>query len=93
MTTIFKDIFDYIFKKRTITFLGRAGLYCYYNDETYFIDSEMLVGPLHDIVIYSDNIYLIRHRKQYDVDETIKSQVLDFLKLELQKRHIKFQIS
>jgi len=93
MTTLFRDVFDYIFRKKTIVFLGRAGLHCFYNSEKYFVDSEMLVGPLYDIVIYSDRIHLISSGKKLTVDETTKSNVLTFLKMELEKRHVKFEFS
>ena len=93
MTTLFRDVFDYIFRKKTIVFLGRAGLHCYYNGEKYFVDSEILVSPLYDIVVYSDRIHLISMGKKLTVDETTKSNVLTFLKMELEKRHIKFEVS
>ena len=93
MTTLFRNVFDYIFRRRTIVFLGRAGLHCYYNGEKYFVDSEMLIGPLYDIVVYSDRIHLISSGKKLTVDETIKANVLAFLKMELEKQHIKFEVS
>ena len=93
MTTLFRDVFDYIFRKKTIVFLGRAGLHCYYNGQKYFVDSEMLVSPLYDIVVYSDRIYLISRGNKLTVDETTKSNVLTFLKTELEKRHVKFEFS
>ena len=93
MTTLFKDLFDYILRRRTIVFLGRAGLHCYYKGEKYFVDSEILVSPLYDIVVYSDRIHLISSGKKLTFDETIKANVLAFLKMELEKRHIKFEVS
>ena len=93
MTTLFRDVFHYFFRKKTIVFLGRAGLHCYYKGEKYFVDSEILVSPLYDIVVYSDRIYLISRGNKLTVDETTKSNVLTFLKMELEKRHIKFEFS
>jgi len=74
-------------------FLGRAGLNCYFNGEKYFVDSEMLVAPPPDIVIYSDSICLISDGKKNSVDETTRTNVLAFLKIELEKQNIKYEIS
>jgi hypothetical protein len=93
MSMLLKNLFDYLFKKRSLVFLGRAGLNCYYNREKFFIDSEMLVGASSDIVIYSDRIYLIKSGEKYAVDENTRINVLAFLKSELKKQKIKFEIS
>jgi hypothetical protein len=93
MSWLLKDIFDFIFKRRPIVFLGRAGLNCYYNGEKFFIDSEMLDDPQYDIVIYSDRIYLIKRGQKFIIDKTIRENVLNFLKTELKKQHIKFEIA
>ena len=87
------NVFDFLFKKRTITFLGRAGLHCFYDNRNFFIDSEMLVGPSYNIVIYSDRIYLIKNKEMYTVDDATKAAVLAFVKDELEKRQIKADVS
>ena len=86
-------ILDFLFRKRTITFLGRAGLTCFYDNKTFFIDSEMLVGPPYDIVIYSDGIYLKKDKEKLTVDDATRAAVMSFLKSELEKRQIKAEIS
>ena len=53
----------------------------------------MLVGPLYDIAIYSDSIYLIKNKEKYTVDDATKASVLAFVKGELGKRHIKADFS
>ena len=86
-------ILDFLFRKRTITFLGRAGLTCFYNSRTYFIDSEMLTGPHYDIVIYSDSIYLKKGKENLTVDDATRAEVISFVMSELEKRQIKADIS
>lgn len=86
-------ILDFLFRKRTITFLGRAGLTCFYNGKTYFIDSEMLTGPQYDIAIYSDRIYLKKDKEKLTVDDATRAAVIFFVRGELEKRQIKADIS
>lgn len=93
MSVLLKEVFDYLFKKRSIVFLGRAGLNCYYNGEKFFIDSEMLIGPPSDIVIYSERIYLIKKGQKFTVDETTRKEVLSFLEMELERQKMKFEVS
>lgn len=93
MASLLNDIFSSLFKKRSVAFLGRAGLNCYYNGDKFFVDSEMLVGPPSDIVIYSNNIYLIKGGNKYLVDDETRANVLDFLKTELEREKIKFEVS
>ena len=92
MNKFLKDVFEYFTKRRSVVFLGRAGLNCYYKGEKFFIDSEMLVGPPNNIVIYSDRVYQIKGSEKYTVDGTTKTEVLAFLKTELQKQKIKFEV-
>lgn len=93
MSTLLKKIFKDLFKKRSIVFLGRAGLNCYYLGEKFFVDSEMLVGPPSDIVIYTERIYLLKNGKEWPVDETTRAGVLAFLKQDLERQKIKYELS
>ncbi|RYZ87980.1 MAG: hypothetical protein EOP04_10390 [Proteobacteria bacterium] len=74
-----------LFKKKTLTFLGRGGIAVRYQGEEYSLDSEMLVGAEWNMVIYVESLQIKKKDGHYWVDEPLKSSVLDFVKNELPK--------
>jgi hypothetical protein len=56
---------------------GRTGVL--YQDETgkYFIDSELLVGPDFDLVIYADRIRFFDKMNRNEVDGEKKQEILN----------------
>ncbi len=41
---------------RSVKVLGRSGILYEEDNQKYYIDSEMLVGPEYNLVIYADNV-------------------------------------
>jgi hypothetical protein len=80
------------FNKR-IKMLGRAGIIYRDESDTYFLDSEHLVGSP-DVVVFMDNIRIADERKKdviisYEKKKTIAQQV----KAELEAMEMSVQLS
>ena len=67
-------------------------MHCYFNSKKYFIDSEILGGPEHGIVVYSSSIYLLVKSEKGELDGFEKKNVLEFLFRELEKMKIKYEV-
>jgi len=66
-----------LFRKREVKFLGRSGLIFKYQNDDYYIDSEMSFSKDIDIVIFKESVRL-KDRNE-SVSEIVKKEVLDHL--------------
>jgi|GEM_PF-2089419 hypothetical protein len=71
------NIWSKLFKEKKVKFLGRAGMILNYQNNNYFIDSEMSFTNDIDIVIFKDTI---RFKDTKDnITEASKKEILDYL--------------
>lgn len=77
-------------KKFKVKITGRAGLIYQENGKAIEIDSEMLVGPEYDIVIYAKSIKEWNDGKSVSGDE--KNRILQNLKDHFNKNKYKVDI-
>jgi hypothetical protein len=73
----------------SIKILGRAGLIYSDKKEKYFIDSEMLIGPQFDIVIYSGSVRPYNKGENTMLSESKKSEVISIVVKLLQSAKIR----
>lgn len=71
---------------RSVEILGRGGIKYTDKEKKYFIDSEMLVGPEFDLVIFSDSV-------RYYNDTSLTNPVSDSEKKEIVKMVVKLLAS
>jgi hypothetical protein len=80
------------FNKR-IKMLGRAGLVYKTKDNKYFVDSEVLVGPPYDVVIFADGVrYYGEEKKQEILSNEERQSIIKAVKAELESMGMSVQV-
>jgi hypothetical protein len=80
------------FRKKKVKFLGRGGVIFRYQNNDYFIDSEMSFSKDIDIVLFKESIRL-KDRNE-SLSETQKKEILDHLLDYLKnKEHLRVELS
>lgn len=80
-----------IFKKRKLSFQGRSGIIFTYENEKYYVDSEMLTG-YYDMVIYRDSISKVSGNEKTIIGCIKKNLIFSKLIKELDKEKIKYTL-
>lgn len=81
------EIFDH--EGNQVEILGMTGLIYRNSSEKYFIDSELLTGKEHDIVIFRNKIRFFETQDNRIVNETKKSEIIKIVLALLNSRDIK----
>ncbi|MDB5224215.1 MAG: hypothetical protein JWN83_2882 [Chitinophagaceae bacterium] len=77
MKTKMKNVNEIFDKEGSrVEILGLTGLLYQKDNEKYFIDSELLNGKEHDIVIFQDKIRYYEIEDKRIVDESKKSEII-----------------
>lgn len=81
-------------KEFKLKITGRAGLLYQEGKRLMKIDSEMLVGPTYDIIVYTDSIRQWEPPFQKDrLDENEKNRILQNVRSDLEKNGYKVDMS
>ena len=66
-------------KGHSVQAMGRAGILFKNGIDEYFIDSELLVGPKYDLVIYSKNIRFWDESNKTPISKENKKQIVSLV--------------
>lgn len=73
----------------SVKILGRAGMIYEDKGTKYFVDSEMLVGPEYDIVIYTGSIRPNKEENGVILSQTKKDEIISIIAKLLKSENIR----